>query len=132
MGGANYRKRLGYSLPIRCDREAAESKQSPRMRRWDTYYTSGAPVVYLDVQADNDGRVVQMESPRILYGIVNSAYVEYGLTAFHRALITSETETCKFILTAVFPDKMVISGLNVTRRMIFLWNGYRIFPKWQQ
>lgn len=59
-------------------------------------------------------------SPTFLYGIVNSAYVEYGLILFQRVLITSETETCKFILTAVFPDKMVISGLNVTRRMIFL------------
>lgn len=62
------------------------------IRGWDTYHTSGAPVVYLDVRAGEYGGVVQAEPPTILYGIGNNTYVEYGLTPFQRSWITSEAE----------------------------------------
>ena len=63
------------------------------IRGWDTYHTSGAPVMYLDAQAGEYGGVVQAEPPTILYGIGNNAYVRYGLEPYQRSWITSETET---------------------------------------
>lgn len=62
------------------------------IRGWDTYHTSGAPVVYLDVRAGEYGCVVQAEPPTILYGIGDNSYVEYGLAPFQRSWITSEAE----------------------------------------
>ena len=63
------------------------------IRGWDTYHTSGAPVMYLDAQAGEYGGVVQAEPPTILYGIGNNTYIEYGLIPYQRSWITSETET---------------------------------------
>ena len=62
------------------------------IRGWDTYHTSSAPVLYLDVQAGVYGGMVQMESPTILNGIGNNTYVRYGLEPYQRSWITTETE----------------------------------------
>ena len=62
------------------------------IRGWDTYHTSSAPVLYLDVQAGVYGGMAQMESPTILNGIGSNTYVRYGLEPYQRSWITSETE----------------------------------------
>ena len=62
------------------------------IRGWDTYHTSYAPTLYLDVQVGEYGSIVQMESPTILNGIGNNTYVRYGLEPYQKSWITSETE----------------------------------------
>lgn len=62
------------------------------IRGWDTYHTSYAPTLYLDVQVGEYGGIVQMESPTILNGIGNNTYVRYGLEPYQKSWITSETE----------------------------------------
>lgn len=62
------------------------------IRGWDTYHTSYAPTLYLDVQVGEYGGIIQMESPTILNGIGNNTYVSYGLEPYQRSWITSETE----------------------------------------
>ena len=62
------------------------------IRGWDTYHTSSAPSLYVDVQAGVYGGMVQMESPTILNGIGNNTYVRYGLEPYQRSWITTETE----------------------------------------
>ena len=62
------------------------------IRGWDTYHTSYAPTLYLDVQAGEYGEMVQMESPTIINGIGNNTYVRYGLEPYQRSWITTETE----------------------------------------
>ena len=62
------------------------------IRGWDTYHTSYAPTLYLDVQAGEYGGIVQMEPPTVLNGIGNNTYVRYGLEPYQRSWITSETE----------------------------------------
>lgn len=62
------------------------------IRGWDTYHTSYAPTLYLDVQAGLYGGIIQMESPTILNGIGNNTYVSYGLEPYQRSWITNVTE----------------------------------------
>ena len=62
------------------------------IRGWDTYHTSSAPALYVDVQAGVYGGMVQMDSPTILNGIGNNTYVRYGLEPYQRSWITTETE----------------------------------------
>ena len=62
------------------------------IRGWDTYHTSYAPTLYLDVLAGEYGEIIQMESPTILNGIGNNTYVRYGLEPYQKSWITSETE----------------------------------------
>lgn len=62
------------------------------IRGWDTYHTSYAPTLYLDVHAGEYGEIIQMESPTILNGIGNNTYVRYGLEPYQKSWITSETE----------------------------------------
>ena len=62
------------------------------IRGWDTYHTSSAPALYVDVQAGVYGGMVQLESPTILNGIGNNTYVRYGLEPYQRSWITAETE----------------------------------------
>lgn len=62
------------------------------IRGWDTYHTSSAPALYVDVQAGVYGGMVQMDSPTILNGIGNNTYVRYGLEPYQRSWITSVTE----------------------------------------
>lgn len=62
------------------------------IRGWDTYHTSYAPTLYLDVQAGLYGGIIQMESPTILNGIGNNTYIRCGLEPYQRSWITSETE----------------------------------------
>jgi len=62
------------------------------IRGWDTYHTSYAPTLYLDVQAGEYGEIVQMESPTILNGIGNNTYIRCGLEPYQHSWITSETE----------------------------------------
>ena len=62
------------------------------IRGWDTYHTSYAPTLYLDVQAGEYGEMVQMESPTIINGIGNNTYVRYGLEPYQRSWITNVTE----------------------------------------
>lgn len=62
------------------------------IRGWDTYHTSYAPTLYLDVQAGEYGEIIQMESPTILNGIGNNTYIRCGLEPYQRSWITSETE----------------------------------------
>lgn len=62
------------------------------IRGWDTYHTSYAPTLYLDVQAGEYGEIIQMEPPTILNGIGNNTYVRYGLEPYKKSWITSETE----------------------------------------
>lgn len=62
------------------------------IRGWDTYHTSYAPTLYLDVLAGEYGEIIQMESPTILNGIGNNTYLRYGLEPFQRSWIVSETE----------------------------------------
>lgn len=62
------------------------------IRGWDTYHTSYAPTLYLDVQAGEYGEIVQMESPTILNGIGNNTYIRCGLEPYQRSWITAETE----------------------------------------
>ena len=62
------------------------------IRGWDTYHTSYAPTLYLDVQVGEYGGIIQMESPTILNGIGNNTYVRYGLEPYQRSWITSVTE----------------------------------------
>lgn len=62
------------------------------IRGWDTYHTSSAPALYVDVQAGVYGGMAQLESPTILNGIGNNTYVRYGLEPYQKSWITSETE----------------------------------------
>lgn len=62
------------------------------IRGWDTYHTSYAPTLYLDVQVGEYGGIIQMESPTILNGIGNNTYIRCGLEPYQRSWITSETE----------------------------------------
>lgn len=62
------------------------------IRGWDTYHTSYAPTLYLDVQAGEYGEIIQMEPPTILNGIGNNTYVWYGLEPYQKSWITTETE----------------------------------------
>ncbi|WP_455564298.1 hypothetical protein [Akkermansia massiliensis] len=62
------------------------------IRGWDTYHTSYAPTLYLDVQAGEYGEIIQMEPPTILNGIGNNTYVLYGLEPYQKSWITTETE----------------------------------------
>lgn len=62
------------------------------IRGWDTYHTSYAPTLYLDVLAGEYGEIIQMESPTVLNGIGNNTYVRYGLEPYQKSWITSETE----------------------------------------
>lgn len=62
------------------------------IRGWDTYHTSYAPTLYLDVQVGEYDGIIQMESPTILNGIGNNTYVRYGLEPYQKSWITSETE----------------------------------------
>lgn len=62
------------------------------IRGWDTYHTSYAPTLYLDVQAGEYGEIIQMEPPTILNGIGNNTYVWYGLEPYQKSWITSVTE----------------------------------------
>ena len=62
------------------------------IRGWDTYHTSYAPTLYLDVQAGEYGEMVQMESPTIINGIGTNTYVRYGLEPYQRSWITNVTE----------------------------------------
>lgn len=58
-----------------------------------TCHTSGAPVVYLDVQADNDGGVVQMGPRRFCTASALIHMSNMALPPSQRVLITSETKT---------------------------------------
>lgn len=62
------------------------------IRGWDTYHTSYAPTLYLDVRAGEYGEMVQLESPTILNGIGNNTYIRCGLEPYQRSWIISETE----------------------------------------
>ena len=62
------------------------------IRGWDTYHTSYAPTLYLDVQAGEYGEIIQMEPPTILNGIGNNTYVRHGLEPYQKSWITTETE----------------------------------------
>lgn len=62
------------------------------IRGWDSYHSSSAPALYVDVQAGEYGGMVQLESPTIINGIGNNTYVRYGLEPYQRSWITSETE----------------------------------------
>lgn len=62
------------------------------IRGWDTYHTSYAPTLYLDVRAGEYDEMVQLESPTILNGIGNNTYVRYGLEPYQKSWITTETE----------------------------------------
>ena len=62
------------------------------IRGWDTYHTSYAPTLYLDVHAGEYGEIIQMEPPTILNGIGNNTYVRHGLEPYQKSWITTETE----------------------------------------
>lgn len=59
-----------------------------------------------------------------------------GISRFNSLLLKIQWDTEELIpeihLMSLIPDILAISGLNVTRMMMFTWNCFMIFPKLQQ